>query len=200
MSINNVTNKRPRASTVAPEGLEAVSQPRRKRAPLRYLTVRTKRHDIWSKISETNSGLSVSDWLAMDKAAMKDLVDGIRYLKSRNRSMGKRQQSEQDANETDSEYDDLLDFTETDIDGDNLSDRDSDSDYDDFYATDTEPYAYDNESMYKSAPLRGVLCINGVMIPDCVIDTGASVSVMNASLAESIGLMKGNGDKMRLCS
>ncbi|KAJ8652136.1 hypothetical protein O0I10_012243 [Lichtheimia ornata] len=63
---------------------------RRKRRPPRRLPVALRKKDIWSQLLSMDLGLSIADWLAMDKTAYNDIRDGLRYLHGRPRGlMGK---------------------------------------------------------------------------------------------------------------
>jgi hypothetical protein len=56
------------------------------RAPPRRVDVPYKNHNVWDVLKNANAGLSVTDWLKIDKTASKQVLDGIRTLRSRKRS------------------------------------------------------------------------------------------------------------------
>ncbi|KAG1168176.1 hypothetical protein G6F70_008829 [Rhizopus microsporus] len=65
------------------------SKPRKRvvrRAPKR-IPVTIQKHNIWNKLAKVDAGLSVSDWLYLDRQAIKDLVDGCRTLRSRRKKV-----------------------------------------------------------------------------------------------------------------
>ncbi|KAI8062067.1 hypothetical protein BDF21DRAFT_403018 [Thamnidium elegans] len=47
----------------------------------RRFPVKLKRSKIWSRLLSTESGLSVAEWLSLDKEAASEVIDGIRFLK-----------------------------------------------------------------------------------------------------------------------
>ncbi|KAL7318700.1 hypothetical protein PS15m_012281 [Mucor circinelloides] len=54
-----------------------------KRRKNRKLPVTVTKLNIWEVLKNTNANLTISDWLSVDKAATKDLLDGIKTLRSR---------------------------------------------------------------------------------------------------------------------
>jgi hypothetical protein len=210
--VYNVTNKRPRPTTITEQrgSLPVVGErPRRKRAPLRYLTVRTKKHDVWSKLLETNAGLSISDWLAMDKDAIKDVVDGIRYLKSRNRTrigfppdtlqtittepMVTNVNTQEVTGDSDYDSEDSMDLVD-------LYSSDEEGEYDSDTLSETEAYEFSMKTLGKDSPLTGCAEINNVLVPYCIFDTGASVSVLSQQLAETLNIKADTEDMVKISS
>lgn len=61
-----------------------------KRSKPRKLPVPVSEVHIWDVLGRINAGLSVSDWLAMDKDAARDLADGLRDLSSKRPQRSKR--------------------------------------------------------------------------------------------------------------
>lgn len=57
--------------------------PKKKRTPPRRLPVHLPRRDICRRLQEVDAGLSVAEWLAIDKAAFRDIRDGLCYLHGR---------------------------------------------------------------------------------------------------------------------
>jgi len=198
-------------------------RPKRKRAPVRKVPVQVKRHHIWSKLESINAGLSISDWLALDKRATQDLMAGIRTLRSRKKTV-----SASPGNQ-DEMIIDSLPMAATGLTGDtpmaptlrvaaldNDGDSDSSSSWEsEVSSTPTETtlettvsdesaseqlsiinYPYSLPSMKASAPLKVPVSVHGHVIY-AILDSGASVSVMNQGLANSLGL-KPNGDHMNL--
>lgn len=47
----------------------ATNEPKKKRIPLRQLLVLLRQRDIWQRLQQVDSGLSLADWLALDKKA-----------------------------------------------------------------------------------------------------------------------------------
>ncbi|KAI8969647.1 hypothetical protein BDB01DRAFT_855617 [Pilobolus umbonatus] len=54
-----------------------------KRAPPRRIPLSLGHHEVWKKLAKTDAGLNVIDWLALDKKATRDLIDGVRTLRAR---------------------------------------------------------------------------------------------------------------------
>ncbi|KAG1239959.1 hypothetical protein G6F68_018129 [Rhizopus microsporus] len=50
------------------------------RKPVRYLPITVRKQDIWNTLAKADAGLTVSEWLAIDKQAARELVDGLRTL------------------------------------------------------------------------------------------------------------------------
>lgn len=53
----------------------------RVRPKARRFPVKLKRSKVWSKMLNTEAGISVAEWLYLDKDAAAEVVDGLRYLK-----------------------------------------------------------------------------------------------------------------------
>lgn len=66
--------------------LEKVKK-KRVRKPVRHLPVTLRKHDIWNILGKVDAGLSVSEWVALDKQAARDLVDGLRTLRTKKRQV-----------------------------------------------------------------------------------------------------------------
>ncbi|KAG2191216.1 hypothetical protein INT47_005964 [Mucor saturninus] len=54
---------------------------RKTRNKARRYPVKLKRSKIWSKLLETEAGISMAEWLSLDKEAAAEIIDGIRYLR-----------------------------------------------------------------------------------------------------------------------
>ncbi|KAG1041219.1 hypothetical protein G6F43_012131 [Rhizopus delemar] len=249
--VANPSGVEPRVGAPTMHGVPSstVKRPRRKavRKPPRRLPVSIRKHDIWGKLAKVDAGLSVTDWLSMDKQAIKDLVDGCRTLKSRRKkvSVGRDNIVITTADPTpripklqvatpvaptgsapqvmapqmmappgmaNQQLVGAVNLQEEDSewqDEDSETSGTSDSWSTDGYDTDEEmevnsdaysvvKYPYNIQSLRSSAPLKGPISINGVVV-ECTFDSGAAVSVMSESLARKLGLQV-NGDQMHLTS
>lgn len=227
-----------------------------KRNP-RYVTIKTSKKNIWSQLSQLNANLTYADWITMDKSCVKDIADGIRFLRSprkteilrktmeiykhtdnvaisleprkRNKKMNKNipipmqgqdnttpmminqvQAREivipnnqdinletkeiEDDNENDwSDWDSSLSFSGSEYN----EEEDSEMSDDASLATSVTPYSYDIHYLRSCAPLRAPIIIKGILV-DCVFDSGASVSVVNAKLATRLGIQVTHVDEMYL--
>ena len=131
--------------------------------PLRKLQVDLEKLDVWERLKEIDSGLSVAQWLALDKKAYADVRDRLKFLHSH--QVGKSSQAmDVNALEVDSEEEneeEVEDGEETDWDStwsEGMVDGDDDS-------VSTEyNYPYDLQNMEKSIPLRGPVVINGQVV------------------------------------
>lgn len=63
---------------IVKKNVEVKKKPRQK---ARRFPVKLKRSKIWSRLLSTESGLSVAEWLSLDKEAASEVIDGIRFLK-----------------------------------------------------------------------------------------------------------------------
>ncbi|CEP17896.1 hypothetical protein [Parasitella parasitica] len=121
---------------------------RRTRPKPRVLSVPTKLLNIWKKLAQLDAGLSVLDWVAIDKDAGKNLIDGLKDL---------RKQRPRRSNSTGLTDDDLdLDDTKS------------------VYSM----YPYDLSKMKWSSPLKAEVSINGKRVVACFDDTGGSISII----------------------
>lgn len=199
---------------------------RKKRGALKKLPVRIRKHSVWSKLEGINAGLSLVDWLALDKNATRELQEGLRTLRSRSKrkvqDLGEFQVLEssgvvkkaQKVNlappgpnvvptvrvstvKNESDSEDGSEAWSTDSE-DGYSDDDTDSIVSVASLDSVIPYPYSLERMYSSTPLRAPISINGHVI-EAVFDSGASVSVMSEGLYRKLEL-KSNGDTMGLSS
>lgn len=181
---------------------------RRKRRPPRRLPVPIQKKDIWRRLLSMDSGLSIVDWLAMDKSAYNDIRDGLRYLHGRQpraRNVPQQQPTTmmdinhvmQDDEEEDWS-DDSWEEGEFELFGSDIGDLDKQS-MDGYESDDTgADYPYNYETMKNSRPLRAVITIHDQCI-EAIFDTGASVSVISKNLADKIGLATIN-DSLQLSS
>ncbi|KAG2216448.1 hypothetical protein INT45_000061 [Circinella minor] len=192
----------------------------RKRPTQRKLQVDLEKSDVWKKLKEIDSGLSMAQWLALDKEAYIDVRDGLKFLHGRNMTNKSNQAMDINALEIDSKdemsqetdwestwsetssrgddsdseekNDDEGAGTEENYDSDDLSNSEENDDYD---SDDTEyNYPYDLQNMKKSIPLRGPVVINGQVV-QAIFDSGASVSVISQSLVDKLHLVS-SGDKL----
>jgi hypothetical protein len=51
------------------------------RRKARRFPVKIKKSKIWSRLLNSEAGLSIAEWLALDKEAASEIIDGIRYLR-----------------------------------------------------------------------------------------------------------------------
>lgn len=169
--------------------------PRRKRNPPRRLPVRLNKKDVWKKLAQTEAGLSMADWVSLDKAAYKDVVDGLRYLHGRK---VKKVASSKAVNLVDVEVDEDEDAQESeDMEESEWSEDYSSTEESEYDSDDTEcNYPYDYETMKKSRPMRAPVAINGEVV-QAVFDSGASVSVISRKLAQRL-VLKENKDELYL--
>lgn len=165
------------------------------RRPPRRLPVHLSKRDIWQRLHALDSGLSMAEWMALDKSAYQDVRDGLRYLHARKVSRKKAQV----VNALEVAYDTEDSWSEADSDDEDWSSAESvlASDESEYMSDDTMyDYPYDLKAMERSVPLRGPVVINGVSVR-AVFDSGASVSVISKSLVEKLGLFP-SGDKLPL--
>ncbi|KAG2212528.1 hypothetical protein INT45_005658 [Circinella minor] len=174
------------------KGILRRAAPKARRKPPRRLAVHIPKKDIWRRLSQLDSGLTIADWLSLDKQAYFDIRDGLRYLHGRkprtNAATRSKEQLDDDwaTEEDDSWASDLSDY----------DDRSMNNFYD---SDDTEmEYPYDLKKMQNSRPMRAPIVINGKCI-EAIFDSGASVSVISKSLAEKLNL-KPTADSLQLSS
>lgn len=69
--------------TSVPVVLTGNKKPVKKRArpKARRFPVKFRKSKIWNKLLNTDAGISVAEWLSLDKEATSEMIDGIRYLK-----------------------------------------------------------------------------------------------------------------------
>ncbi|KAL0582330.1 hypothetical protein ABG067_007817, partial [Albugo candida] len=189
------------------------------RRKARRLPVSIKKNKIWSRLLKVEAGISLAEWISLDKEAASEIIDGIRYLRESKKkrkppgviesaklveTVGQVNEVEIDDDSTDSyDSDDSYDNhvssdASTGVSLSDISDIEKSSD-DGLEFSDTESiyrYPYSLEEMKSGSPLRGVVNINNKSI-ECIYDTGASVSVIGSSLVKKLGLVP-NGDKLNL--
>ncbi|KAG2190950.1 hypothetical protein INT47_009222 [Mucor saturninus] len=206
--------------------IENARKTRTKRAPPKRLPVKIPKRDVWNTLLSTDAGLTVADWLAMNKSAAKDIKDGLRYLHGRKKipippiNMVINQEDTDTTLETDTETDnDTDDDIDTDMNTDiatNKTNNETDSLNDDIDSENgindsdeydsaqedsddtTYTYKYNFNNFSVSQPLKAPIMINNHIIP-AIFDSGASVSVIGQNLAVKLGL-KPTGDKLTLSS
>ena len=190
----------------------------RKRPTPRKLQVDLEKSDVWKKLKEINSGLSMAQWLALDKEAYMDVRDGLKFFHGRNTASKSKQAMDVNALEIDSNdsgqetdwestwseapsHSNDSDSDEKDDDGGSATENIYDDDRlgseesDDYDSDDTEDnYPYDLQNMKKSIPLRRPVVINGQVV-QAIFDSGASVSVISQSLVDKLHLVS-SGDKL----
>lgn len=176
------------------------SKPRKKRAPPRRLPVKTAKRNIWKCLEQLDAGLSVAQWLSMDREGYKDIRDGLRYLYGRKprttqpKAIGQVNAMKVDTNASDD--DDWWSDDEVSEEGD---DGTSVSSIATIESEDTHlEYPYDFSKMQSSKPLKAHIVINDEPVM-ATFDTGASVSVISKPLAKKLGL-ESNVDCLPLSS
>jgi hypothetical protein len=187
---------------------------RKKRGKPRRLSVKTSRLNIWDKLGKTDSGLSLLDWIAIDKDAGRDLTDGLRDLRIQRPKRTKRHLAGMNmasggvndpmvvnvVDQDEGAYDSGGDSSNYDSDYSEISTVESDYiDDSDLEFSDVESvyrYPYNLNRMKISSPMRGVIEICGKPVVAC-FDSGASISVISKKLADSLGLVP-NGDSLNL--
>ncbi|CEP07422.1 hypothetical protein, partial, partial [Parasitella parasitica] len=160
------------------------------------------------KLAQLDAGLSVLDWVAIDKDAAKDLVDGLKDLRKQRPRRTRRHLAEVEAIEVPNRVNDVAHIADEDDDSfssslyydSNGEGSDSTgSTGDDLDLDDTKSvyrYPYDLSKMKWSSPLKAEVSINGKRVVAC-FDTGGSISVISKKLCEELGLVV-NGDTLQL--
>ncbi|KAG2191692.1 hypothetical protein INT47_012311, partial [Mucor saturninus] len=182
---------------------------RRKRAPPRRLPVELKKKDFWERLQSLDSGLSMADWLSLDKRAKDDVRDGLRYIYGRKDpqhssamvNMVKRNSeswdSESEFENSSNEDNESWEEEEASLGSEEaIASSASEAEYD---SDDTEySYQYNYQRFARSQPLKAPIMINGQVI-EAIFDSGASVSVISKVLAKRLNLMP-NGDQLPISS
>ncbi|CAO3644789.1 unnamed protein product [Mucor hiemalis] len=178
------------------------------------------------KLKKNKAGISLAEWISMDKEAASEVVDGIRYLRERTIKKKKPVVAIVTQNSVPAAMEIDTDAIVNEVRIGNSSDEESSYDeYDTSTYTsgeeqesssvseasssqarhvyeESDPGFSDTESVYRlekmkaGSPLRGVISIKGHDI-ECIHDTGASVPVIGVSLVKKLGLVP-NGDKLNL--
>ncbi|KAL0086828.1 hypothetical protein F4703DRAFT_1978290, partial [Phycomyces blakesleeanus] len=167
--------------------------------PPRYLPVQLRKKTIWDRLQTLDSGLSMADWLAMDKLAAQDIKDGLRFIFGRKKKVPVNinlVRVEEETSKSDSES---FKGTESSYFKSDEGERGSDTESEGYGSDDT---VYDNKYDYKkistSQPLQAPILINGHLIL-AIFDSGASVSVISKTLADKLQLLP-NGNRLPLSS
>lgn len=176
------------------------------RAPPRKLPVTKKIISIWDKMDEVNAPISLKDWIANDKAAQKDLKDGLRYLSGRSKPSGKGKapintapmvMTAQQAPHNDSVSSGILEDKSSMSDSDSDESTTSTSSVNSDCSDDTVyDYPYTRSNLDRSSPLSVLGTINNHAVK-MVIDSGSSISVISKGLATQLGLI-GIGDRIHI--
>lgn len=58
-----------------------INKKKKPRNKARRFPVKLKKSKVWSRLLNTEAGISVAEWISLDKEAAAEVVDGIRYLK-----------------------------------------------------------------------------------------------------------------------
>ncbi|KAL0582214.1 hypothetical protein ABG067_007965, partial [Albugo candida] len=208
------------SSTVAVNGEGVINKVKKKktRRPVKHLNVSVYQHNVLDMLKNVNAGVSILDWLTVDKKALNDLSDAIRTLKARNKKTkinndgtvtyfaDRKGKSRMNTINAVNNWDDGYITSETET-SSSASSMNSDDENESNYSSSSNSsemlsvlskvkYPYDLEAMRRSAPLKCPIAVNNYVV-DCTIDSGASVSVMNEGLARKLGL-KFSGDQMHL--
>ncbi|OBZ80195.1 hypothetical protein A0J61_11756, partial [Choanephora cucurbitarum] len=193
-------------------------KPKRKRAKPRRLPVPTRTLNIWERLRHLDSGLTMLHWVAIDRDAAKDLVDGLRDLRVQRPKQTKKHLAAL-ATGTGVHQGALINVVDNDQDFDSDGyDSDSDGDYSDYDSEGDGSSTSDSSSLaselalidktndrdfsdmdsvyqypYHLNKIRVSSPLRGVIsingqAVEAVFDTGASVSVISKNLADSLGL------------
>lgn len=158
---------------------------------LRKIQVNPTMEKIWDVLNKVDAGLTVADWLIIDKEAKQDLQAGLRYLNKR-----KKKSESMDVGN--------IDVAKELIDDDNSSYYSTDDDCQSIDSTATvnseinsvQGYEYSLENMKTSHPFKASILIGNEIVL-AIFDTDASVSIINEDLVEKLGLVP-NGDQLTL--
>ncbi|CAO3601483.1 unnamed protein product [Absidia cylindrospora] len=167
---------------------------KRRSKPVRRLVVPLEKKDVWDRLQQLDSGLSMADWLAMDKSAYADTRDGLRHfhIKARKPKTDGFVTNEPMAVNTLDQNDDLT--------SDSTTTSDSWTDTSSVFSSSTEysrmGYEYSLSNMKASSPFKARIVIGNEIIL-AVFDSGASVSVIGSALATRLRLVP-VGDKLSL--
>ncbi|KAG2205305.1 hypothetical protein INT45_008340, partial [Circinella minor] len=83
-SSRNLPGLAPQQEGVSSKTINKQNKTPRKRPTQRKLQVDLEKSDVWNKLKEIDSGLSMAQWLALDKQAYADVRDGLKFLHGRN--------------------------------------------------------------------------------------------------------------------
>jgi hypothetical protein len=175
--------------------------PKKKRT-LRKMKVSAPEKKIWDRLMQVDSGLTLLDWVCIDKTAKRDLQAGLRYLLGRRSGLANMEINNLSTNGVDGS--DTNEYSDSDGDLDSDSDAGSDSvstSSTDESLTDDDDgsvacYKYSYGGMKTSSPFRAPIVI-GDQVVSAIFDTGASVSLISSDLVQVLGLVP-NGDRMAL--
>lgn len=200
---------------------------RRKRAKPRRLPVPTRTLNVWERLRHLDSGLTMLDWVAIDRDAAKDLTDGLRDLRVQR---PKRTKKHLAALATGTGLNQGARVNVVDNDQDLYSDgygSGSDSDYSGYDSEESgsvtsgasslnselvvsngvvDRELSDVESVYQYPyhlnKMKVSSPLRGIVsingqAVEAIFDTGASVSVISKNLADALGLVP-NGDSLHL--
>ncbi|KAG2207285.1 hypothetical protein INT45_006530 [Circinella minor] len=168
------------------------------RQPPRKIPVDLASPDVWEKLKSLDAGLTMAQWLALDKKAYAEVRDGLRFLHGRKaRSNIQVDQAmkvnvlEVDSEEGDhstSDEEEGTDWDSTWSKGSTFEKDGMNQDQENYNSDDTEyNYPYNLENMKKSIPLRRPIVIKGHVV-QAVFDSGTSVSVISRLLVEKLKL------------
>ena len=65
----------------------------------RRFPVTLKKKKIWSKLMNTEAGLSIGEWIYQDEETAKEIIDGIRYLRELKRTERRKKTDHRKRNE-----------------------------------------------------------------------------------------------------
>lgn len=164
--------------------------------------------NIWDKLANRGSGLSVLDWVAIDKDAAKDLNDGLRDLRRQRPKKTRRHLENLNGTGMDADPPNKINVVDNVSKSSDSSYYDSDGSGDSNEANDSEDLNFDDsQSVYRypynltqikwSSPLKTQVTINGKFVVVACFDDGASISVISRSLCDSLGFVT-NSDTLQL--
>ncbi|KAG1332920.1 hypothetical protein G6F62_007014 [Rhizopus arrhizus] len=81
--------------TTIPTNSQTLPKKKRVYKPVRYLPITVRRNNVWDVLAKSDAGLTVSEWLSIDKQAARDVIDGLRTLRSRKKKITQEGQNKQ---------------------------------------------------------------------------------------------------------
>ncbi|OAD65320.1 CCHC-type zinc finger transcription factor [Phycomyces blakesleeanus NRRL 1555(-)] len=180
----------PPGTSMVPPGWSAVSHGvgltppvvKRKRKLSHSLPVEFCWKDFWFQLKELDAGLSMADWVALDRSLGRDMRYELYYL----------------YNDEEDSLDEVLEGSESEN-SDYLSDEGSfgtgTSDSKGYASNNTiYHYPYSHRIMSNSKPLKESVVINGQVV-QAIFDSRASVSIISKKLANKLNL-QANGNQI----
>ncbi|KAI8060372.1 uncharacterized protein B0P05DRAFT_599654 [Gilbertella persicaria] len=79
---NQTYSSPPQVQVTLPNRVNAGEKKRRKRKPVKYTNVERSKNKILNTLGQLNSGLSLLDWMILDREAQGDLLAAIRTMRA----------------------------------------------------------------------------------------------------------------------